>query len=100
MVDVMRGWRGVQHGVTPLTERDYKKYWLHWNLECIVILTAFAAQVRTDFYGKGCQVMLQTIAKALAEISKTIEMAEEPSLVYSWHEIYILPLECLIEGMR
>ena len=71
------------------------------KVECPrIILTSFAARVRTGFYGRGRQVTVQTVAKALSAISKTIELAGEQSLVYRGHKVCILPIERLIEGMR
>ena len=94
-----------------------KKYWRHWSiyaklwqrspllddatqLERVVILTAFAQRVRTGFYGRGNQVTVQTVAKSLAAISTTVELAGEISPVYKAPETYLLPISRLIEGMR
>ena len=70
------------------------------NIERNIILTAFAARVRTGFYGRGRQITVGEVAKALAAISKTIELAGETSPVYRAHNKYTLPVERLIEGYR
>ena len=115
--DVLRAWRAIDNGITAKTAQSRTKYWQQWQryarswgknpflsdaskIEQGIILTAFAARVRTGFYGRGSQVRVQTVAEALAAISKTIELAGQPSPVYRFEETYILPVQRCIEGMR
>jgi len=43
---------------------------------------------------------VQSVTEALASISKTIELAGQPSPLYKAPNEYILPLERLVEGFR
>ena len=61
---------------------------------------AFAARVRTGILGRGATVKVGTVSKAMSAVSKTIELANEPSPIYRAPEVYILPLARCIEGMR
>jgi hypothetical protein len=70
------------------------------ELECGIILSAFAARVRSGFYGKGHQIKVPSVAEALSAISKTIQLARKRSPVYREDEKYILPVEKCLEGMR
>eukprot|EP00957_Ditylum_brightwellii_P032119 2435740-Ditylum_brightwellii.AAC.1 len=70
------------------------------ELECGIILFAFATRVRTGFYGRGNQVKVPSVAEALTAISKTIQLAFKQSLVYRDDKKYILPVEKCLEGMR
>ena len=65
----------------------------------MVIITAFAARVRTGFYGHGRQVTVQTVKLALSSISKTIELAGQRSPIYKADEAYKVPVARLVEGM-
>ena len=65
-----------------------------------LVLTAFAARVRTGFYGKGRQIRVQGVTDALSAISKTIELAGLKSPVYRAHNKYTLPVERCVEGWR
>ena len=113
----MRSWRAIENGSTPQVERDRQKYWRHWEayvqhwnrsaflddvsqLEANLIIGAFAARVRTGFYGEGNQVKVQSVGKALAAISKTCELAGQPSPVYRADQKYQRGIEAMIEGMR
>ena len=115
--DVLRAWRAIDNGVTAKTAQSRTKYWRQWQsyatawgknaflsdaapIEKGIILTAFAARVRTGFYGRGSQVRVPSVSEALAAISKTIELAGQPSPVYRFEETYILPVQRCIEGMR
>ena len=94
-----------------------QKYWSRWSeycssfridpflqeatkLEQIVLTTGFAARVRTGAYGRGDKIKVQSVTEALAAISKTIELAGQPSPLYKAPNEYILPLERLVEGFR
>ena len=113
----MRAWGAIDNGVTAQTAKTRQKYWHHWKtyvgqwkqdcflennteIERGIILTAFAARVRSGFYGRGTQVKVPTVQEALAAISKTAELAGKPSPVYKYEENYILPVQRCIEGMR
>ena len=113
----MRSWRAIENGTTPSTQRDRQKYWRHWcqyvrhwrrrsflddatQLESNIIIQAYASRVRTGFYGEGSQVKVQTVTKALAAVSKTLELAGQPSPVYRQDEKYQVSIEKMIEGMR
>ena len=65
-----------------------------------IIPQAFAARVRTGFYGKGHQVKLQSVSEALVAISKTCELAGQSSPVYRADQKYQRGIEAMIEGMR
>ena len=115
--DVVRSWRAIENGTTPATENGRQKYWKHWTqyvrcwnrgpfldnetqLESNIIIQAYAARVRTGFYGEGNTVKVQTVTKALAAISKTLELAGQPSPVYREDQKYQVSIEKMIEGMR
>eukprot|EP00957_Ditylum_brightwellii_P018716 1406398-Ditylum_brightwellii.AAC.1 len=70
------------------------------ELERDIILSAFAARVRTGFYGRGNQVKVPSVVEALAAISKTIQLARKQSPVYREDKKYILLVEKCLEGMR
>ena len=65
-----------------------------------VVLTAFATRVRAGKFGRGKQVSVGEVAKALAAISKMIELAGEERPVYPSFNKYTLPIERLMEGFR
>jgi hypothetical protein len=113
----VRSWRALENGTTPSTEKGRQKYWKHWTqyvqhwnrspfldnatqLESNIIIQAYAARVRTGFYGEGHTVKVQTVSKALAAISKTLELAGQPSPVYREDQKYQVSIEKMIEGMR
>ena len=113
----MSAWRAVTHGVVAKTARDRQKYWKHWEeytswckidpfltnvpeLERNVVLTAFAARVRTASYGRGAPIKVSGVTDALAAISKTIQLAGKPSPLYRAENTYHLPIQRLVEGFR
>jgi hypothetical protein len=115
--DIMSAWKAIGHGVVAANSKKREKYWTFWENYCsafnkhphltdcsptqqILILTAFAARVRTGYYGKGETVKVQTVQDALAAISKTIELAGQPSPVYKAEKTYKVPVARLVEGMR
>ena len=65
-----------------------------------IIITAFAARVRTGHYGQKKRVTVQTVTNALSAISKTIELAGEQSPIYETQGAYKLPVARLVEGFR
>ena len=97
--------------------KSRQKSWAHWTGYCqafrqdaylrsctklqkSIIITAFAARVRTGYYGLGHQVTVQTVADALSAVSATIMLAGEQSPVYQAPQTYVLPVARLIEGYR
>jgi hypothetical protein len=115
--DIMSAWRTIANGVVAANSKKREKYWRHWEQYCkafnkhphltdcsptqqILILTAFAARVRTGYYGKGETVKVQSVQDALAAISKTIELGGQPSPVYKAEKTYKVPVARLVEGMR
>jgi hypothetical protein len=67
----------------------------------IIINTAFAARVRTDQYRKKRRVQVQSVQQVLvAAISKTIELAGQPSPIYKAEETYKVPVVQMVEGMQ
>ena len=115
--DILSAWEAINNGVVEDNNKTREKYWKHWrdytkafgvdpylsscpNVQQIIIITAFAARVRTGHYGKGNIVRVPTVTKALAAISKTIELAGEPSPLYKAEKTYKTPVARLIEGFR
>jgi hypothetical protein len=70
------------------------------TIEQGIIITAFAARVRSGFYGHGNEIKVSLVSDALAAISKTIELVGKQSPVYRYEETYTLPVQRCIEGMR
>ena len=66
----------------------------------LLAVTSFAARVRTGFYGNGTTVKVQSVTKALAAISKTIELAGGKSPIYIEHGVYTTPIQRMVEGFR
>jgi hypothetical protein len=99
------------------TTRTREKYWQHWlgyttsikidpllsktdPLIRDLVLTAFAARVRSGHYGRGNQIRVQGVADALSAISKTIELAGYQSPVYRAPNTYNLQIQRCLEGFR
>ena len=115
--DILLAWRTIADGVTVQTSKTREKYWKCWTSYCTqcnttpyltdlnpcertVIITGFAARVRTGAYGLGDQVRVQSVTDALAAISKTCQLVGKPSPVYKVEREYILPIKRLIEGFK
>lgn len=115
--DLLLAWRTIADGVTAQTSKTRQKYWKHWTEYChqcttdpyldelsscerAVLITAFAARVRTGAYGRGDQVGVQTVTKALAAISKTCQLVGKQSPVTQTEGKYILPVERIVEGFK
>ena len=115
--DIILAWRAAAAGVTPKTTSDRVKYWSHWvnyasmcgcdpflynvpAMERDIIVSAYAARVRTGVYGHGHQVQVQTVTDALSSISKTIELAGQQSPIYRAEGKYTLVLQRMVEGFR
>ena len=94
-----------------------EKYWAHWkaytnlfrkdpfltnctNSQQVIITTAFVARVRRGFYRKGQQVIVETVPQALSAISKTCELAGEPSPILQAEKTDKVPVAQLVEGFR
>ena len=115
--DVFAAWESINSGVVDANTRARQKYWTHWKEYCAkfntgpylrqqnrlqqsILVTAFAARVRTGAYGKGKRVKAQTVTKALGAISKTIELAGERSPILESTATYTTPVARAVEGWR
>jgi hypothetical protein len=115
--DVIAAGRAIDAGVVEATTRTREKYWRHWcrytsSIEVDpllrstdplirdVVITAFAARVRTGHYGRGSQIRFQGVTDALSAISKTIELAGYKSPVYRAPNVYNLQIQRCIEGYK
>jgi hypothetical protein len=115
--DILLAWQAIDNGVVAATTQTRQKYWAYWKsytaaynqdafmLNCnavqrSIIITAFAARVRSGYYGLGKTVGVQTVTNALSAVSKTIELAGQPSPVYQAPKTYTLPVARLVEGFR
>jgi hypothetical protein len=111
----LSAWKAIASGVIVKTSKDRQKYWKHWctfasickidpflqnmpPIEHDIIVTAFAAWVRTGMYGKGVQIKVQGVTDALSAISKTIQLAGQQSPIYRADNAYTLPIQRLVEG--
>jgi len=65
-----------------------------------VVITAFAARVRTGYYGRGDEIRVSGVTEAISAISKTIELAGYKSPVYRSPNVYNLSIQRLVEGYR
>jgi len=87
--------------LAPLTKINP---FLHPNsvppLERDIIAGAFAARVRSGQYGRRNQIKAGSVTDALAVVSKTIELAGQPSLFYRSKNKYQLVIERMVEGLR
>jgi len=115
--DLLLAWRTITDGVTAQTSKTRERFWKDWTGYCkqcctdpyleqltpcerSIIITAFAARVRTGAYGLGNQVRVQTVTDALAAISKTCQLVGKQSPVYETEGQYILPVQRIVEGFR
>ena len=115
--DVFAAWEAINSGVVDANTRARQKYWAHWKDYCNmfntspylrqqtrlqqnILITAFAARVRTGAYGKGRRVKVQTVTKALGAVSKTIELAGERSPILETASTYTTPVARAVEGWR
>ena len=114
--DFRAAWEAIHSGVVDATTKKRRKYWTAWckyansgntspyldrkNDDPIIILTGFAARVRSGFYGWGKRVGVQSVSDALGAISKTIEMGGGVSPIYREPGKYLLPLERMVESYR
>ena len=115
--DILSAWEAISNGVVGQNHQTREKYWKHWSSytqqfnkdkyldtcneqEQIIIITAFAARVRSGHYGKGRIVKAQSVSQALAAISKTIELVGKRSPIYQTEKTYKTPVARLLEGYR
>ena len=115
--DILSAWDGIANGVVDKNHKTREKYWTCWSnytqafrkkpylTDCsetqqIILITAFAARVRTGYYGLGNRVRVKTVTDALSAISKTIELAGLPSPIYQTEKTYKIPVARLVEGYR
>ena len=115
--DCITVWNAAASGVVAKTAQTRQKYWKNWAkyaslcgidpfllnvppLERDVVVTAFAARVRKGTYGRGAQIRVSGVTDALAAISKTIELAGQPSPLYRADQKYTLSIERMVEGFR
>jgi hypothetical protein len=97
--------------------RTRQKYWKHWveytkafnqdpllnnldELQKLVILTAFAARVRSGYFGRGTQVRVPSVTEALSAVAKTLQLAGKPSPIHEAEGVYKIPVARLVEGYR
>jgi hypothetical protein len=115
--DCLSAWRSIANAVVIKTSKTTTKYWGHWatyaatcgidpflrntgRLESDVIVTAFAARVRTGVYGRGTQIRVSGVQDALASIATTCMLAGQQSPIHRTEEKYTLAIERLVEGYR
>jgi hypothetical protein len=105
-------------GRLEVTSRGRKKYWEHWQRYAmpmgadpylqdtnfskrIRLLSGFAAQVRTGFYGAGHQVKNCTVSSALTAIGQTIVLACKLNPTKIVGSKRLLPrLQIMLDGYR
>ena len=113
----MSAWEAIGNGVVGQNHQTREKYWKHWTTytkqfntdrfletctpqEQIIIITAFAARVRSGYFGKGSIVRAPTVSQALAAISKTIELAGKCSPIFKAEKTYKTPVARQLEGYK
>jgi hypothetical protein len=113
----MSAWSAINNGVVDAATKTRQKYWTHWSnytksfgqnplldglsdMHKLVIITAFAARVRTGHFGRGDQVRVSSIAEALSAVAKTMQLAGKPSPIHETEGIYKIPVARLVEGYR
>ena len=115
--DVLSAWQTIATGTVDNTAKRRQKYWKDWcnytklwgyspflthnnSLECSIVITAFAARVRTGYFGNGKAIKVGSVTEAIGAISTSCQLAGQPSPVHKTHETYVLPVARLVEGMR
>ena len=113
----MLAWERIDSGVVAATAKSRIRYWNKWQsyaslfridpflqnvppLERDIVVTAFAARVRSGHYGRGKQVSTGEVRTALAAISKTIELVGERSPIYRADNKFNLQIQRCLEGMK
>ena len=115
--DFLLVWRSIANGVTHQTSQTRKKCWGRWcsctaacksnpflhgesTLIQTILLTGFAARVRTGAHGYKHEVTVQTVSQALAAITASIELGGERSPCLQSEGECIAPLRQEMEGFR
>ena len=116
--DVISAGHAIDLGVVEKTARAGEKYWMHWScysksvgidplllehtdpLIRDVVITAFAARVRSGYYSCGREIRVSEVTEAISAISKTIELAGYQSPVYRSPNVYNLSIQRLVKGYR
>ena len=115
--DILAAWRAIDDGVVAQTTQTRLRYWEAWEtyahtcgidpmlqetspVQRDVVVTAFAARVRTGHFGRKKTVKTGSVSDAIAAISKTIELAGLPSPLYRAPNKFTVPIEQCLEGMR
>ena len=113
----MLAWQAIANGVTHQTSKTQQKYWQHWcsytktcnstpdlsnesPLHQAILLTGFAARVRTGALGNGVEVKVQSVGEAIAAVSASLELAGQQSPAYKAEGEFITPLKRCLEGFR
>ena len=115
--DVVSAGQAIDLGVVAKTTWTCEKYWSKWcryatsiHVDLLlqstdplirdIVITAFAARVRTGYYGLQNKVKVQSVSNALSAISNTIKLAGLKSPLYRDVNYYNLSIERCLEGMR
>ena len=115
--DILTAWNTITTGVTPKTTSERQKYWRHWTdyckdlqidptlqgcskLQAIITSTAFGTRVRTGCYSWGRRVKVSTVSTALSAITKTLELVGTKSPIQQAPNIYLTPIQRMLEGFR
>lgn len=117
--DILLAWRSITDGITNQTAKTRLRYWQGWQQYCAqfygptdhylertnsaekaILLTAFAARVRTGAFGRGNQVKVSSVSDALAAITTSAKLVGKQSPVFETEGEYILPVKRCLEGFR
>ena len=63
-----------------------------------IVVTAFGARVRTDYYGQKNEVIVFTVSDALLSIGQTIKMAKQPIPIHQDDKNYYIFIKICAEG--
>ena len=114
--DCLSAWRAASDGVTAQTNATRKEYWALWEkyastagispyldktappIKHDIFAGAFAVRVRMGEYGRVQIIRVGGVSEAFAAVSKTIELAGQPSALYRGDNKYQLFLERELEG--
>ena len=106
----------IDAGFTPQATKDQEKYLKAWQLysaTCnidpfvqgcdqfytIIVVTPFSALSRQGYYGKGVQIKIPTVAKALSAITTSIHLVRKSCPFKTTEDDYILPVKRLTKGL-
>ena len=113
----MSAWQAINNGVVDAATKSRQKYWAHWveyasaynqsplldnlsDMHKLVIITAYAARVRTGYFGRGGQVRVPSVTEALSAVAKTLQLAGKQSPIHEADGVYKVPVARLVEGYR